>query len=128
MATMRQRARAGRIAARPVEGTLDSSFLVDYKYYRVTQVLVLRIRNSRGGINSYTYRDVSERTFNRFRAAKAVCVTKDTEESHPRHPRWEIGDQSHGAFYNQFIKLGGIRSRFVRAARARLTRFGGRFT
>jgi len=107
----------------------SSLFKAGSVHYNVrTRVLDLKLNNK-----WYSYPNISPRKYARFLAGRATCVTDDPTG----RGRWNKGKHpSMGAFYTQFIKVGGIKGfrlgRVVKARtvkqfrKAKLRRRGGR--
>lgn len=95
---------------------IPSSFIRDIKYNFMTKELIVKMK----GGKSYTYPNIKQRIAMRFIQGKAVCLTNDIRKK----MRWYKGKSpSIGAYYNQFIKVGGVKgSRTLRAAGARIVR------
>jgi hypothetical protein len=82
------------------EGFLKSSFIDDLAYDISTRTCYVEIERK-----WYAY-SMEYPQYLRFLAGQAVCVTKDPTGMNRWHPS---KTPSQGAFYNQFVKIGGIR-------------------
>ena len=98
---------------------LPSSFITDLDYDQFKRTVRVQMHHKKW----YEYGNISPNKFLRFMTGRAVCVTNDPTGRN----RWYRGkSKSMGAFYNQFIKLGGIKRQISRVTKANVHRITNR--
>ncbi len=94
---------------------INSSFIEQIDYNMLTKTLIVVIDGK-----MHFYKNINYRKYSKFIQGRAICLTNDPTGLN----RWHKGKTpSLGAYYNQFIKLGGVKGvRIARVASAHVAR------